>query len=155
MNTKPRTTFKCRWVPRRSVKRTFKARDVARIWCAALEDGETEGEIEAAIKVKCDPDRKGRQIRDTAVLEMAVAVAEANIVQLNEAYNLFLLVNGLLLGLLALPALLRRSPGLIVAFRAVARAQSSVAAQVTVIGRTVAANESLYTAASVALRRAA
>jgi len=142
-------------VPRRAVPRTFKANDVARIWCTALSQGVKEAEIEGAIKLKCDPDRDNRRIRDTAVLELAVSVSQANLVELNSMYNQFLLINGIMLALLALPSLIRRTPGLILVFARVARAQSSVAAQVTVIGRTIAANESLYTAASVALRRAA
>lgn len=155
MNTKPRTTWKCRWVPRRSKKRTFEASDVARIWCKALADGVSETEIEAKIELKCDPDRKARRDGSLAMAQQALAVAQGNIDVLNDSYNLFLTLNAVLLALLALPAIIRRSPGLFVIFRGIARVQTSVAAQVTVIGRQVAANEALYQNAVIALRRAA
>jgi len=154
LNTKPRTTFKCRWVPRRSAKRTFEAGDVARIYCKARRDGVSEQEIEAQIEAKC-PDKRIRQPKALEIAQQAVAVAEGNMTVLNDAYQLFFTINAVLLALLALPALLRRTPGLIVIFRAAAVAQRSVAAQVTVIGRQVAANESLYSNAVIALRRAA
>lgn len=154
MNTKPRTTYKCRWVPRRTVARTFKASDVARVYCKALSQGETRAEIQRQLELKC-PDPETRQPDNRQILEQAQALSISNLTVLNDTYQLFFTVNAVMLALLALPAIIRRSPGLFVIFRGLARLQSSVAAQVTVIGRQVAANESFYTTVTVALRRAA
>lgn len=154
MNNKPRTTWKCRWVPRRTVPRVFKAQDAARITCKAIAGGATRAEIDERIEKTC-PDGSRRPRVDESLAAAAQAIALQNMTVMNETYQLFFTINAVLLALLALPALLRRTPGLIVIFRAAAVAQRSVAAQVTVIGRQIAANESLYTQATIALRRAA
>lgn len=111
-------------------------------------------DIQRRIELTC-PDEIKRQPDFRSIAEQAQAVAQENIKVLNDSYALFFTINAVLLALLALPAIIRRTPGLFVIFRGLQRVQSSVAAQVTVIGRQVAANESLYQQATLILRRAA
>ena len=155
ISPKPSGTFRCYYRPNRKDARTFKAQDVARIYCRALSQGVKPEEIDQRIEKTCPDTRRRPDNAAAEALAMAVAVSQGNIAELNSAYNLFLLLNGILLALLALPLIVRRSPGLFVIFRGISRVQSSVAAQVTVLGRQIAANEALYSKAIIALRRAA
>jgi len=149
-----RATWKCRWVPRRTKKRDYTVNDAARIVCRVVRSGKSKAQIDKRYAVICAGERDDSRAVEDA-LAQAQALALSNSDALQSAYELFLLINGLLLGLLALPSLLRRAPLLVIAFRGVARAQTSAAAQVTVIGRQIAANDSFYTNVTVLLRRLA
>lgn len=146
-------------MPRRTVERKFTAADVARIFCHAIENGVTEEEIEARIEFKCDRDRKKKSDSAVAVAQMAVEVSQGNLDTFGALYNLFLLINGLILGLAAvqkwLRPLVKRIPTLYLALRGITGLESTVQAQVIALQSRVAANEQLYQAATILLRRAA
>lgn len=149
----------CRIRPNRSEPRTFSAQDVARITCRAIQQGVERAEIDRRMSLIC-PDDARRPERDLAALAaQAAAVAQGNIDELNGIYNQFLLINGLLLGLFALITAL--SPlGRVIrpVLTAVSRtevARTALLGFATRIQGRVAANESLYQNAVIALRRAA
>lgn len=120
--------------------------------CYVVRSGGTMAEILKRFKSTCPEQPNVEWDRALEIALQAQQVASDNMDTLNGIYNLFLLLNGLLLGLLALPVWLRRTPALAIVFRGIGPLQQQVAAQVTVLGNRIAANEALYQAASVALR---
>lgn len=69
-------TLRCRFIPNRARKRTFTARDVGRIACEALKDGETLGELRKQLErcVPCDDDGENRNRLLKALQENMAAI---------------------------------------------------------------------------------
>lgn len=141
MADRPRTTWKCRWVPRRTRQRRYTAQDAARIVCRVTRDGGTLADVVARYRVVC----AGERPEDRTAAEQALAAAQANILAnesvLGDAYRTFQLINGLL----SVVALLGRIiPALRVHSLAAAGARQSIAAQSQQIQQQQAANQSTF-----------
>jgi len=141
MAERPRTTWKCRWVPRRTRDRVFTVADAARIMCRVVRAGGTRAEIEARYRVVC----AGEQRRDRTAAEAAMEAAMVNI-QAQDAvndqtYRMFQLINGLLNAISLLGLVLPQAR----AFRLVSVAgRTSVQNQMGQIVQQQAANNSTY-----------
>lgn len=100
-NVRPRTRFKCRWVPRRDPPRKFTANDAARVMCYAFKQGATRREMDQRFKVVCQgEDRVKSELEEAA--EAAMSAVESSNVALLDAYSLFLAINSVLLALIFL-----------------------------------------------------
>lgn len=81
---KVRTTWKCRWVPRRTKSRRYTAKDAGRVKCLAVKNGATPAAIERAYRTACPETQRSRG--DLAEEAAAEAGAEGEIV-LQESMN--------------------------------------------------------------------
>lgn len=139
-NVSPPITFKCRWVPNRTVDRTFTARDAARIMCRVTRSGTPRVEIERHYRQICTEasDRKGQAEQ---ALEAAAENIESNERTLQEQLELLRILQ------LALDAI--ALIGLIIPLARPARlaalgARSVIAARVGAIEVQQAANQRTF-----------
>jgi hypothetical protein len=145
--------------PDRTNVRRFTAQDAARVCCYAVKAGASKAEIDRRFDVVCGDEGRGRP--DSAAEAIAVAIAQleaTNLILLDE-WRAFLVVNGILLGLIALLTVLRVvGPLRLVAgpLRVAARvSQTQVAQLITINIRGRAANEAVMFQLRETLRRAA
>ena len=152
--------FRCYRKPNRTAVREFTAQDAARVMCYAVKNGATQADILRRFRAHCG-DQAREERADTAAQEIALAMEalQGNNAVLLDAYNQFLIVNGVLLGVIALLGVIRLAgPLRIIAtpLRLAARvAQTSVARQLTINIVRRAENDAVFNQLNQALRRAA
>lgn len=159
-DTQVESGIRCYRKPFRSEPRHFSAQDAARVMCYAVKAGSSEAEILRRFKLTCGDEQRDRRT-NTAEEAMAAAAEQlqATNALLLQEWQAFLLVNGLLLGVIALLGVIRLAgPLRLIAqpLRTAARvAQTQVATILTrnVAGR--AANDAVFEQLVVALRQAA
>src|SRR5690242_10216387 len=97
--TRPKATWHCHWQPRRVIPRSFTTNDAARVICACVKSGRgTIRSIAVAAEKRCpDAARPGGETEAGAVAE-AVAAFQATDILLNDAYEMFVIINSVLLG---------------------------------------------------------
>lgn len=96
-NRKVPTTWKCRWRPNRKRARQFTVADASRVCCNVVQGNRgTFAAIESHFRRTCGkaPARRTQNAAEQA-LELAATTTANNSAVLNEAYNLFILVNQL------------------------------------------------------------
>lgn len=141
MAERARTTWQCRWVPRRTRKRVYTAADAARIACRVTRSGKgTFADITARYRTVCAGERPKASEAEIALEKAATALEDNNTV-LDNAWNLFNFINGLIAALALL--------GLVVPQARFARfltgsGAATVAAAMTTITARVAANQATY-----------
>lgn len=150
---------KCYVKPNREEERKFTGQDAARIMCYAFKNGASEAEMLRRFRITCKGETKERANQAEEAIALAMENVQANSAQLLEEWRAFLIVNGILLGLIGLLGLIQfAGPLRVIALplRAAARvSQVQVAQLITrnVIQR--AANDAVFVKLSIALRRAA
>jgi hypothetical protein len=151
--------LRCYVKPNRTVPRAFSAQDAARVCCYAVKAGASKAEIDRRFAIVCGDEGRGRP--DTAAEAIAVAIEQlqaTNLILLDE-WRAFLVVNGILIGIIGLLTVLRVvGPLRLVAtpLRLGARvAQTQVAQLITINIRGRAANEAVMFQLRETLRRAA
>lgn len=88
--------LKCFNKPNRSEPRPFDALDAAKIMCRVVRAGGSKAQIEAHYKRICVDAPEKRTSEALEAMEAAMQAIEANNVNLNEAFQIFQIVNGIL-----------------------------------------------------------
>lgn len=133
----------CRHRQKPSAARQWGAKSAARAICAAMNHGVTKKQIDAAVKVECGgaESRPRPDSAAEAAMEVAMEALTNSTEELGNAYTLFLAINAVLLGIMALGLVVPVArPLRIVA----AAARTQVAALVRVNIRTRAANDAAF-----------
>ena len=152
--------FRCYRKPNRTVVREFNAQDAARVMCYAVRGGASQADILRRFRTICgDQGREDRpQVAEEAIA-LAMEALQANNQVLLDEWRAFLVVNGILLGLIALLGVIRLAgPLRIIAtpLRTAARlSQVQVAHLITVNITRRAANDAVFEVLRQSLRRAA
>jgi hypothetical protein len=145
--------------PNRTEERHFSANDAARIMCYAVRGGSSEAEIVARFRRVCDDEGRSRPDRVAEAAAVAVQALELTNATLLDEWRAFLVVNGVLLGVIALLGVIQiAGPLRLVAqpLRLGARvAQTQVAQLITLNITRRAANDAAMEVVREALRRAA
>lgn len=137
-----RTTWQCRWVPRRTRERVFTVADAARISCRVTRSGKgTLAEILARYRVVCRGDARRDKSQAEIALEAALANIEGNQGALDESYRLFQLINGLLSAMAIIGLVLPAARPFRIATVA---GRQSVQAAMTTIQQQQAANQATF-----------
>lgn len=158
-DTQVESGIKCYVKPNRTSPRHFTAQAAGRIMCYAFRNGATEADMIRRFRIKCKGETKERANQAEEAIALAMENVQANSAQLLEEWQAFLIVNGILLGLIGLLGVIQLAGPLRLVglpLRAGARvAQVQVAQLITrnIIQR--AANDAVFKKLQVALRQAA
>jgi hypothetical protein len=158
-DTQVESGIKCYVKPNRTEERRFTGQDAARIMCYAFKNGASEAEMLRRFRVTCKGETKERANQAEEAIALAMENVQLNTAQLLDEWKAFLIVNGILLGLIALLGVIQLAgPLRLVALplRAGARvAQVQVAQMITrnIIQR--AANDAVFDKLAIALKQAA
>jgi len=98
---------KCYRKPNRTTERTFTAQDAARIMCYAFKEGATESEMVQRFRIHCRGEARGRPNAAAEAIAVAMQQLSSNNELLLDEWRAFLVVNGILLGLIALLGIIR------------------------------------------------
>jgi len=104
---RPTTRFLCRWVPKRKHQRIWIAKSVARVYCKALQGGETQANIQREIEQRCAIKVEETVTSGQALLQKASAEMLADIGALKESLNLFGIVTTALSGIILVFGVIR------------------------------------------------
>lgn len=148
---RPRTRWFCHWKPRRKKPRTIGVKEAARICCAAVRNGAEMREIDERVAADCPTEAKARdQEADASVAQIAVEMESMIGMMdgvLGEAYQEFLIINGIIGAIVIALALFGRFPGLrIVSRRAIALQAPIGVVMSRIIGARAAANDAKFLA---------
>lgn len=150
---------KCYRKPNRTEERHFSAQDAARIMCYAFKRGASEADMVRRFRIHCKGETKERANQAEEAIALAMENVQANSLQLLEEWRAFLIVNGILLGLIGLLGLIQLGGPLRVialplrAGARVAQVQVAQLIQRNIIQR--AANDAVFQKLQIALRQAA
>ena len=153
--------IKCYVKPNRTEDRKFTAQDAARIMCYAFKGGASEADMVRRFRITCKGETQQKDKAQAAEEAIALAMEniQANSAQLLEEWRAFLIVNGILLGLIGLLGLIQLAgPLRVIALplRAGARvAQVQVAQLITMNITRRAANDAVFEQLRQVLRQAA
>jgi len=158
-DTQVESGIRCYRKPNRDEPRHFTAQDAARVMCYAFKRGASEAEIIRRFRIHCRGETRERANVAEEAIALAMESTAANTAQLLDEWRAFLIVNGILLGLIGLLGVIQvAGPLRLIALplRAGARVAQVQVAQLiqrNIIQR--AANDAVFNKLQVALRQAA
>ena len=158
-DTQVESGIKCYQKPNRTEERKFTAQDAARIMCYAFKGGASEADMVRRFRFHCKGETKERANQAEEAIALAMENVQENSAQLLDEWRAFLIVNGILLGLIGLLGLIQfAGPLRVIALplRAAARVSQVQVAQL--ITRNIvqrAANDAVFNKLVIALRQAA
>lgn len=146
---RPRTRWFCHWRPRRKRPRTFGVKEAARVCCAAIKNGASMREIDERVEADC-PFEKPKSSQEAAASEAQIAIELDQMVGtmdgvLGEAYQEFLVINGIIGAIVLALALFGRFPGLRIVSRRALALQAPIGVLMSrIVGARVAANDAKF-----------